>query len=64
MPAKVNRSRLMEAYSRTLCTLVGSKADESQNQIIVDDAMKMNVRWKSGSQVDRARELTSMCETN
>ena len=28
------------------------------NEMVVDDTTKMNVRWKSGSQVKRAREVT------
>jgi len=31
------------------------------NEIVVDDT-RMNVRWKTGSQVKRARAKTSMCE--
>ena len=29
------------------------------NEIVVDDTTKVNVRWKSGSKVKRAREVTS-----
>jgi len=31
--------------------------------MVVDDTTRMNVRWTTGSQVKRAREKTSMCET-
>jgi len=34
------------------------------NEMVVDDTMRMKVRWKTGSQVKRARENTSMYETN
>ena len=63
MPAKANRiySRLMEAYSQTLCTLVAVK---QVNEMVVDDATKIKVRWRSRSQVKRAREMTTMCETD
>jgi len=32
--------------------------------MVVEDTTRMNVRWKTGSQVKRAREETSMCETD
>jgi len=30
------------------------------NEMVEDDTTKMNVRWKSGSQVKKTREVTSM----
>jgi len=62
VPAKANHSRLMEAYSQTLRTLV--LAVKQVNEMVVDDTTRMNVRWKTGSQVNRAREKTSVCETD
>jgi len=62
VPAKANHSRLMEAYSQTLCTL--EYAEKQVNEVVVDDTTRMNVRWKTGSQVKRARAKTSMCETD
>jgi len=62
VPAKANHSRLIEAYSQTLCTLV--KAVKQVNEMVVNDTTRMNVRWKTGSQIKRAREKTSMCETD
>jgi len=32
--------------------------------MVVDDTTRIKVRWKTGSQVKRAREKTSMCETD
>jgi len=32
--------------------------------MVEDDTTKINVRWKSGSLVKRAREVTSMRETD
>jgi len=52
----------MEAYSQTLCAL--EQAEKQVNEVVVDDATRMNVRWKTGSQVKRARAKTSMCETD
>ena len=34
------------------------------NKMIVDDTTKMNVRWKSGSQVKRVEDVTSNIITN
>ena len=34
------------------------------NEMVVDDTTKMNVRWKSGSLVKRARDVTSKRETD
>ena len=34
------------------------------NEMVVDDTMKLNARWKSGSQVIRARDVTSKRETD
>jgi len=34
------------------------------NEMVEDDTTKMNARWKSSSQVKRAREVTSMRETD
>jgi len=62
VPAKVNHSRLMEAYSQTLCTLLW--AVKQVNEMVVDNTTRMNVRWKTGSEVKRAREKTSVCETD
>jgi len=41
----------MEAHSQTLCTGV-----TQVNEMGVDDTKRMNVRWKTGSQVKRAKE--------
>jgi len=32
--------------------------------MVVDDTTRINVIWKTGSQVKRARGKTSMCETD
>ena len=34
------------------------------NEMAANDTTKMNVRWKSGRQVKRAKEVTSMPETD
>ena len=34
------------------------------NEMVVDDTTKMNVRWKSRSQVKRARDVTLKRETD
>jgi len=34
------------------------------NEMVVGDTTRMKVSWKTGSQVKKAREKTSMCETD
>jgi len=48
-------------FPDTVYIRIGRKAGEYE--VVVDDTTRMNVRWKTGSQVKRARAKTSMCET-